>query len=540
MSTRKVGIKWLKGWLLVADIVLAALTDAIASSVLAIGRNDIMGDTHATSDEFAWLDVAYTACKLAGFLFAPWLLGRLPPRAVIIGATLAMGLACVGAAQLVSIELLVALRACQGLSGGVLLVAGQTLIFLAYPRRQQPVLQGLFAIGAVVAPAALTPSMQGWLIDSQDWTWIFLSVAPLTLAATGLLLLVELPAYDLPGRRRFDWPGWVLAATALLCLTYLLTQGSRWDWFEAAHMCWAGVVGGTALLLLLGQQLTGNGQGLLDFSLFRSSDFTFAFIVSFVAGAALFGSAFVIPAFALSMLGFTATDAGLLLLPSGVVFIAVLLGVAYLIQVRGIAPFATVPFGILAIMAAMWMLSGSTRESGMHDMMAAVMLRGAGLGLLFLSLTLIAFGRLGRHSLASGIGLFNTGRQVGGLLGVAGLQTLLDQHGVLNAQALGAHVSTGATAVNERLDSVTSMLRLEGIDPPAAGRVAMSLLSQAVTGQGAVIAFDTAFIAVALLFAVAAPLLVCIKMLLARMAGKQDAGQSHEGELPVSHRELSL
>lgn len=193
------------------------------------------------------------------------------------------------------------------------------------------------------------------------------------------------------------------------------------------------------------------------------------------------------------------------LLPSGVVFIAVLLGVAYLIQVRGIAPFATVPFGILAIMAAMWMLSGSTRESGMHDMMAAVILRGAGLGLLFLSLTLIAFGRLGRHSLASGIGLFNTGRQVGGLLGVAGLQTLLDQYGVLNAQTLGAHVSTGATAVNERLDSVTSMLRLEGIDPPAAGRVAMSLLSQAVTGQGAVIAFDTAFIAVALLFAVAAP-----------------------------------
>ena len=62
----------------------------------------------------------------------------------------------------------------------------------------------------------------------------------------------------------------------------------------------------------------------------------------------------------------------------------------------------------------------------------------------------------------------------------------------------------------------------------------------ALAGVKAVIAFDTAFIAVALLFAVAAPLLVCIKMLLARMAGKQDAGQSHEGELPVSHRELSL
>ncbi|MNH24765.1 hypothetical protein D3C79_847140 [compost metagenome] len=215
-------------------------------------------------------------------------------------------------------------------------------------------------------------------------------------------------------------------------------------------------------------------------------------------------------------------------MPSGVVFIAVLLGVAYLIQMRGLAPFATVPFGILAIMIAMWMLSGSTQESGMGDMMAAVMLRGAGLGLLFLSLTLIAFGKLGRYSLASGVGLFNTGRQVGGLMGVAGLQTLLDRHGVLNTQTLGAYVSPGATAVMDRLESTATMLRHQGMDPLAAGRAAVSLLGRAVAGQGTVIAFDTAFNAVALLFAVAAPLLVCIKVVLARRArGAQGSPGQH-------------
>ncbi|MEN1480190.1 MFS transporter, partial [Pseudomonas aeruginosa] len=104
-------------------------------------------------------------------------------------------------------------------------------------------------------------------------------------------------------------------------------------------------------------------------------NFSFAFIVSFVAGAALFGSAYLIPAFALSVLGFTPTDGGLLLLPSGALFIGALLVAAYLMQVRGVAPFATVPFGILMIMVAMWMLSGSTLESGADDMMAAVLLR---------------------------------------------------------------------------------------------------------------------------------------------------------------------
>src|SRR3546814_8134276 len=84
------------------------------------------------------------------------------------------------------------------------------------------------------------------------------------------------------------------------------------------------------------------------------------------------------------------------------------------------------PFGILTVMTAMWMLSGSSGESGAHDMMPAILLRGFGLGCLFLSITLIAFSKLPPAALAFGIGIFNIGRQLGGLIGVAGLQTLID------------------------------------------------------------------------------------------------------------------
>ena len=86
------------GVLLVAGILLATLTEALAGTALALGRGDIIGDTHATPDEFAWLDIGYTALKLIGFITAPWLMSRFPARAVIIGATLVMGLACAVAA----------------------------------------------------------------------------------------------------------------------------------------------------------------------------------------------------------------------------------------------------------------------------------------------------------------------------------------------------------------------------------------------------------------------------------------------------------
>ena len=104
------------GALLVTGIVLATLTEAIASTVLSLGRSDIIGDTYATPDEFAWLDVGYTALKLMGFMAAPWLMNRINPRGLIIGATLVMGTACGIAALTARLDLLVALRMIQGFS----------------------------------------------------------------------------------------------------------------------------------------------------------------------------------------------------------------------------------------------------------------------------------------------------------------------------------------------------------------------------------------------------------------------------------------
>lgn len=504
------------GVLLMAGIVLATLTEAIASTVLSLGRSDIIGDTYATPDEFALLDIGYIALKLIGFMTAPWLMNRFAARHVIISSTLVMGLACGIAAITARLDLLVALRVIQGFAGGTLLVGGQAIIFRAFPRSYQPILQALFAMGSVVAPATLAPALQGWLIDSQSWTWIFFSVVPIALAAAGLVLIADGPMPAKARQRPFDWIGFSLISTTLLCFTYVLSQGSRWDWFEEPRILWLTVIGAAALLAFLGQQVLAKGQGLLDFSLFKTSDFSFAFIVSFVAGAALFGSAFLIPAFALSVLGFTPTDAGQLLLPSGAFFVGALLISAYLMQAHRVAPFATVPFGILMIMVAMWMLSGSTSESGADDMMAAILLRGLGLGFLFLSITLIAFSHLNSRNLAGGIGLFNTGRQLGGLIGVAGLQTLIDHNVVTNAVVLGANVTPGGAAIIERMTTTTAMLSAKGMDAAAAGRAATSLLGRLVTSQSTVIAFDTAFVAVALLFVIAAPILVGIKIGFAR------------------------
>lgn len=506
---------------LVLGIVFAALTEAIAGTVLSLGRADIIGDTYATPDELAWLDVGYTTAKLIGFGVAPLLLERIDARRLVAAATLAMGIACAAAVATAQLELLVALRVVQGLAGGALLVAGQALLFAAFAPSRQPLLQALFALGSVVAPATIAPALQGWLLDHKTWSWIFFSVVPVALLASGLLISGSRPLQPTVAGRRLDGLGLVFVAVALFCATYVLGQGSRWDWFGQPRIVGLAAIGVAAALLFAARQATAGPRALLDLGCFRSADFGFAFVVSFVAGAALFGSAYLIPSFAISLLAFTPTDAGLLLLPSGALFAGSLFIAALVIQVWRLPPIATVPLGILMVMGAMWMLSGSTSESGSADMTPALLLRGFGLGFLFLSITLVAFADLDDRVRAYGIGLFDLGRQIGGLIGVAGLQTLIDYQVAGNLVVIGSHVSTSLVAVNDRLAAITALLAARGMETAAASRAAVGLLNKAVAAQATVIAFDTAFVSVALLFVVAAPLLILVKIALTVVARRR-------------------
>jgi len=509
------------GCLLLAGIVIATLTEAIAGTALTLGKGDIIGDVYATPDEFAWLDIGYTTLKMIALLTASWIATTVNLRIIVVAATVMITLASAVTALTTRLDLLIVLRAFQGFSGGLLLVIGQTVIFRDFSPSRQPVLQALFATGTVVAPATIVPALQGWLLDSYSWTWIFLSVVPIGLLAAGLVLLSEETSDTHIPYRRFDWSGLLLASITLFCLVYVLSQGDRWNWFDERRIRWLTGIGVVTLCLFVGQQASRpEDEGLLELSVFRSADFTFAFIVSFVAGAALFGSTYLIPSFAISVLAFTPTDTGVLLLASSIFFVFSLFLSALIIQCLGVSPIATVPFGIIMIMIAMWLLSGAAGDSGMDDMMNAVLLRGMSLGFLFLSLTLIAFSEVGTRSLPAAIGIFNTGRQFGGLIGIACLQSLLTRNTAGSLTVLGSHMMAGDPAVSERLGTSAAVLEAQGMTAVGADQASRILLDRVVASQSTVIAFDTAFLTIALLFVVAVPILAVAKMLLTAISTK--------------------
>lgn len=267
------------------------------------------------------------------------------------------------------------------------------------------------------------------------------------------------------------------------------------------------------------------GRRLLDFSIFMNDSFSFGFLASFAAGFALLGSSYLIPSFAISVLRMTPTQAGTLLLPSTAAFIATLFLTAFIIR-RGASPALTTPIGILVLMLAMWMLSGSTSESGIPDMLPGVLVRGCALGFLFLSLTLITMLGLNGPAIVVGVALFNAGRQTGGLFGIAFLQTFVEDQTAQNRAVLAAYITPGRPEVIERLTGVAHYLSTHGLEY-GANKASALLIGKSIAVQSTTIAFNSAFFSVTLFLLVAAPILIASKIIIGKLIASRLQASSH-------------
>jgi DHA2 family multidrug resistance protein len=398
-------------------------------------------------------------------------------------------------------------RVIQGIGGGGLLSTAQSTLYESFPPEEAGTGMAIFGMGVMVGPT-LGPTLGGWITDNFNWPWIFYINVPLGIIAA-LMTWAYVPNAEHQERRgSVDWAGIGLLALGIGSLQWMLERGERYDWFDSRFVTTLAVTAFVSLALLVWRELTTD-HPVIDFHVLKSRQLTAGTLIAAMLGFALFGSVFILPVFLQQLHGFTAWQTGKVILPGA-------LASAFTMAIVGrnanrLDARYTVVAGALLFFASMYMLSLLTFDAGAQDLFWPLILRGVGLGLIFVPLTNATMADLDVTQLHQGTGLFNLTRQLGGSLGIALMATLLARFIKGQKALLTEHVVSTDPNVLARMDAMTRALMAKGSTAGAAKLQAIAILDRQVTAQASVLAFSKIYLISGLALVGALPLLLLFK-----------------------------
>jgi DHA2 family multidrug resistance protein len=422
-----------------------------------------------------------------------WLSGRFGRKRYLIASILIFNIARFMCGLSGSLGAVVFWRLIQGAGGAALISTAQSTLVEIFPRKQVAMVQALFSLGLVVTPT-IGPAIGGYITDNYSWRMVFFVHVPL---AIGCLLIVALFLQDSLHQKRVnevDFIGIGLLATGMGSLQYVLEEGERYDWFGDAWITRLSIIAVVATVGFVWWELSPrNKVPVLDLHVLKDRGLAAAVVLGLVIGFGLYGGVFIYPLFVQNILGFTPTETGMILIPGG---IATACGVIFCGRVlqRGWDPRWLITAGMLIYTVAMWMLGHLTLQSGASDTQVGLIVRGLGLGLIFVPITTAAFAGLHGADIAHGAALYNLMRQLGGSFGIAILNTYVVSMTAYHRYNLVGNLYPGNPELLARLGGITHTLIGFGLTSAEAQAGALRMLDRTITVQAITMAYNDAFL----------------------------------------------
>ena len=494
-------------YLIAFAVVLAALMQVIDSSIVNVALPDMMGNLGASLDEIAWVSTGYILANVIIIPLTGWLGDFFGRKRYFVGSIIIFTVTSFMCGASTSLSELVFWRIVQGMGGGALMTVSQAVLFESFPRREAGMAMALFGLGVMVGPT-IGPTLGGWLTDNYGWPWIFYVNLPVgVLAAAMIIAYVHDPEHQ-ERPRTIDYIGIALLAVSVGSLQYLLEYGQRDDWFDSRLMTFLAVTSGVTGVILIWRELTIEDP-VIDFRVLKHRQMWVGTLLGVVMGVGLYASVFTLPVFLQSNLRMTAQQTGIVLLP-GALATAISMAIVGRLTNKFDARIL-IAIGALLFAGAMIRLSRITGESGSMDFFWSLIMRGFGLGMMFVPLTTITLAELSHRELPQGTGLYNFFRQLGGSLGIAAIATLLSHYTAQFRAILAEHISIGDPTTMARVDMLTRGLIGRGADPWTARQRALEILDRELMGQASVIAYSRIYVLSAALILALIPLLVLIR-----------------------------
>jgi DHA2 family multidrug resistance protein len=500
---------------------IGALLEIIDTSITNVALIHIQASLGATLAEVGWVVTGYAMASVVMIPLSHWLSGVFGQRSYFIFCLLGFTASSILCGLAPNLPLLVMARILQGLLGGGLLPKAQAILFQSVPPALQATTQAVFGMVVLVGPA-LGPTLGGLLTDTLGWRWIFFINLPFGLITVLMALFFLEPdssaAPNAAGQGRHqgwsavDWTGILLLTLCLGSLQVVLEQGHQLDWFESALIRNLALLAAISLPVFVVWELRRRAPAV-DLRVLRHRSLAAGSAFSLVLGMGLYGTVFVVPVFAQTVLHYTATQTGMLILPgalaSGVTM--ALLGKV----VNRIDPRLLIAAGALGMLATMFALGGIGPDTGADALWWPLIFRGITTVIMFLPLSLATLGPLPREDVGAGSGFYNLTRQLGGSFGIAVLTLALDHQQAVHRARLVEALRPSDPRLQERLLELQLWLSSRAGSGGSLADQALQMLNQQVDRQAALLAYGDVFRLVGLLFLLVTPLV----LLLGRPAG---------------------
>ncbi|HKI43913.1 MAG TPA: DHA2 family efflux MFS transporter permease subunit [Balneolales bacterium] len=492
-------------FIITVTCVSVALLELIDTSIVNVALPHIMGSLSATLTEVSWVVTGYIVANVIIIPLTDWFSSELGRKRYFLGSILLFVLASAFCGQATSITELVIFRILQGVGGAALITISRVILIETYPPEELGLANALFGLGAVVGPT-IGPTLGGWLTDHLSWRWIFYVNLPVGIVAFVLSLLFITNADYEEKTKRVDWWGILFLVVGVGSLQTVLERGQDDDWFSSHFILALTAIAALGIILFIVRELTAE-KPVVDLRVLRHPSLALGSIFITILGFGLYGSVFAFPVFTQRLLGYSALQTGLILLPGGIATAAMMPIVGVLLK-RGVKPQILAFSGFSIFFIFCWMLSHLTMASGPGNFFWPLVIRGVGLGLLFVPLTTIAFTGVRGKELSLGSGLMNMFRQLGGSFGVALIGTFIERREAFHRTILDSNINIYNPVAHDRIAQFTGGFVSSGSALSTAHDQALRAIDYTLQQQSALMSYNDTFFMVGVFFLICLPLLL--------------------------------
>ncbi|QDQ03027.1 DHA2 family efflux MFS transporter permease subunit [Lysinibacillus fusiformis] len=415
---------------LLTVLILGCFLSTLNQTLLNVALSNLMDVFSVSTTTVQWLSTGFMLVNGVLVPITAYLMKRFSTRQLFISSMLFLLIGSILCAIAPNFTVLLLGRMIQAIGAGIIMPLLMSVVMFIFPPEKRGSMMGLIGLAVIFAPA-IAPTLSGFIIDYYSWRWLFIGLIPFVTIII-LLAMKYLVNVSETEKVKLDVVSVMLSTLGFGFILYGFSNaGSRgWDDNVVIVMILVGIVATTMFCL---RQIKSSDP-LLNLSVFKNKVFTLTSIINMIVTMMMYADMVLLPIYLQNGRGFTAFDAGLLLLPGALVnaFMSPVTGKIY--DRYGAKPlFIT---GLIFIIPSMWVVTDLTETTTFIFLMIRTIFLRIGLSFITMPLNTASLNSLPRTLVTHGTAVNNTLRQISGAIGTAVVITIFSTQTTNHVESL--------------------------------------------------------------------------------------------------------